>query len=109
MVDGNVIDVGYAGVIGADRLAGGAPLYGAFPPDNAHGDTYGPVAYAAYVPFELLLPWSGSWDDLPAAHAAAVAFDLGCARAAVAARPAAARRRRSACCSPTCGWPSRSR
>ena len=79
VVDGNVIDVGYAGVIGADRLAGGDPLYGAFPPDNPHGDTYGPVAYAAYVPFEAAFPWSGTWDDLPAAHAAAVAFDLGCA------------------------------
>jgi len=79
VTNGNVIDVGYAGVIGADRLAGGDPLYGAFPLDNEHGDTYGPVAYAAYVPFEALLPWSGSWDDLPAAHAAALAFDLGCA------------------------------
>jgi Glycosyltransferase family 87 len=80
VVDGNVIDVGYASVIGADRLAGGDPLYGAFPPDNAHGDTYGPVDYAAYVPFELAFPWtSGTWDELPAAHAAAVAFDLGCA------------------------------
>ena len=80
LVDGNVIDVGYASVIGADRIAGGDALYGAFPPDNEHGDTYGPVNYAAYVPFELLLPWSsGTWDDLPAAHAAAIAFDLGCA------------------------------
>ena len=80
VVDGNVIDVGYASVIGADRLAGGHDLYGAFPPDNEHGDTYGPAAYAAYVPFELLFPWtSGTWDDLPAAHAASVAFDLGCA------------------------------
>jgi hypothetical protein len=79
VADGNVIDVGYASVIGADRLASGAPLYGAFPPDNPRGDTYGPVAYAAYVPFETVLPWGGTWDDLPAAHAAAVAFDLGCA------------------------------
>jgi hypothetical protein len=80
LVDGNVIDVGYASVIGADRLAGGHELYGAFPPDNPRGDTYGPAAYAAYVPFELLFPWtSGTWDDLPAAHAAAIAFDLGCA------------------------------
>jgi hypothetical protein len=82
VVDGNVIDVGYASVIGAHRILDGAPLYGAFPPDNPHGDTYGPVTYAAYVPFELLFPWtSGTWDDLPAAHAAAVAFDLGCALA----------------------------
>lgn len=72
----NVIDVGYAGVIGADRLASGSALYGAFPLDNAHGDTYGPVLYLAYVPFELLLPWGGAWDGLPAAHLAAVGFDL---------------------------------
>ena len=79
VVDGNVIDVGYASVIGADQLTDGGPLYGAFPPDNEHGDTYGPVVYAAYAPFEALFPWGGRWDDLPAAHAAAVAFDLGCA------------------------------
>ena len=73
----NVIDVGYAGVIGADKLAGGEPLYGAFPKDNEHGDTYGPVTYAAYVPFVKAFGWSGRWDgDLPAAHGAAIAFDL---------------------------------
>jgi hypothetical protein len=72
----NVIDVGYSGVIGADRLVDGKPLYGAFPSDDEHGDTYGPVAYEAYVPFEQALPWSGRWDDLPAAHAAAIVFDL---------------------------------
>lgn len=72
----NVIDVGYAGVIGADRIADGRPLYGAFPSNNQNGDTYGPVVYAAYVPFEQALPWSGRWDDLPAAHAAAITFDL---------------------------------
>ncbi len=72
----NVIDVGYAGVIGADRIVDGDPLYGAFPSENASGDTYGPVAYLAYVPFEQALSWSGRWDDLPAAHAAAIAFDL---------------------------------
>jgi hypothetical protein len=36
------------------------------------------VAYAAYIPFEQLLPWSGTWDSLDAAHAAAIAFDLTC-------------------------------
>jgi hypothetical protein len=40
------------------------------------GDTYGPVTYLLYVPFEQTLPWSGIWDDLPAAHAASIAFDL---------------------------------
>jgi hypothetical protein len=79
VTNGNVIDVGYASVIGADRMAAGAPLYGAFPPDNPHGDTYGPALYAAYVPFEQLFPSSGTWDDLPGAHAAAVVFDLGVA------------------------------
>jgi hypothetical protein len=72
----NVIDVGYSGVIGADHLVDGTKIYGNFPKDNEHGDTYGPVNYEAYVPFEQALPWSGSWDDLPAAHGAAIAFDL---------------------------------
>ena len=76
LTSSNVIDVGYAGVIGADRIADGDPLYGRFPDDNAMGDTYGPVIYLAYVPFEQALGWSGNWDDLPAAHAAAIVFDL---------------------------------
>ncbi|HEX2084294.1 MAG TPA: hypothetical protein VHF89_01315, partial [Solirubrobacteraceae bacterium] len=75
-VDSNVIDVGYAGVIGADRLADGDPLYGGWPSDNEHGDTYGPLAYVPYIPFEQVMPWGGSWDDLPAAHGAAIAFDV---------------------------------
>ncbi len=76
VVNSNVIDVGYAGVIGADRLAHDKPLYGGYPKDNEHGDTYGPVNYLAYVPFVQALGWSGSWDSLPAAHGAAVAFDV---------------------------------
>ena len=76
MTDSNVIDVGYAGVIGAQRLVHGKPLYGGYPSDNEHGDTYGPVNYEAYAPFEQILGWSGTWDDLPAAHGAAIAFDL---------------------------------
>jgi hypothetical protein len=76
ITNSNVIDVGYAGVIGADQLVDGDRLYGHFPDDNASGDTYGPVVYLAYVPFEQALKWSGRWDDLPAAHAAAITFDL---------------------------------
>lgn len=76
VVDSNVIDVGYSGVIGADRIADGKPIYDNFPSDDQSGDTYGPVAYYAYVPFEQVLPWSGTWDDLPAAHAASIFFDL---------------------------------
>ena len=77
VADSNVIDVGYAGVIGADRIVDGDPLYGeGFSDDVERGDTYGPVNYLFYVPFEQLLRWSGSWDDLPAAHGAAIAIDL---------------------------------
>lgn len=76
MADSNVIDVGYAGVIGGDLISSGRTLYGNFPADIANGDTYGPLSYFAYVPFELVFPWHGSWDDLPAAHAAAIFFDL---------------------------------
>ena len=99
-----VIDVGYAGVIGADRILDGRAPYGAMPVEddrrpcgpagsdgeireriqsngrcesaNPRGDTYGPVAYLAYVPAVLAFGWSGKWDGLPAAHATAIAFDL---------------------------------
>ena len=74
--DSNVVDVGYAGVIGADRIAHGQTPYGTFPTDCGQCDTYGPVTYLAYVPFELAMPWVGKWNDLPAAHGAAVLFDL---------------------------------
>jgi hypothetical protein len=76
MADSGVIDVGYAGVVGADRITHGEPVYDNFPGDLSQGDTYGPVNYLAYVPAELIWPWHGSWDDLPAGHGAAVAFDL---------------------------------
>lgn len=76
MADSGVIDVGYAGVVGADRITDGEPLYGEFPEDVSQGDTYGPANYLAYVPFELIWPWGGEWEDLPAAHGAAVGFDL---------------------------------
>ena len=76
----NVIDVGYSGVIGAERIVHGQAPWGNFPerahvkscgtadcvgrdprdadPDERHaasartreGDTYGPVAYEAYIP-----------------------------------------------------------
>jgi hypothetical protein len=101
----NVIDVGYSGVIGAHRIVEGQSPYGNFPRDdgnlkacgtpdaegevrdrvqtngrcesaNERGDTYGPVAYLAYVPGYLLLGWEGKWDGLPAAHLTAIAFDL---------------------------------
>jgi hypothetical protein len=79
VTNSNVIDVGYAGVIGADKIVHGHKLYGNWEktnPDNGAGDTYGPVNYYAYVPFREIWGWSGVWDNLPAAHAAAIAFDL---------------------------------
>ncbi len=100
----SVIDVGYAGVIGADRILNGQAPYGHMPvqdgrtpcgradadgeirdriqtngrceSSNPRGDTYGPVAYLAYVPAVLTFGWSGKWDSLPAAHATAILFDL---------------------------------
>src|SRR4029450_4964720 len=98
------MDVGSAGVIGADRILDGRAPYGAMPVEddlracgpegedgeireriqsngrcesaNPRGDTYGPVSYLAYVPSVLAFGWSGRWDELPAAHATAIAFDL---------------------------------
>jgi hypothetical protein len=102
--ESNVIDVGYSGVVGADRIANGQSPYGHMPIEgklkpcgpkdaegeireriqanrhcesgNDRGDTYGPVAYEAYLPGFAALGWSGRWDTLPAAHATSIAFDL---------------------------------
>src|SRR3954468_19003152 len=102
----NVIDVGYSGVVGAERISQGQAPYGNFPVEDAlkacggadeggairdrihtngrceaatpQGDTYGPDAYEAYVPGYWFFGWSGKWDELPAAHFAAVVFDVLC-------------------------------
>lgn len=102
----NVIDVGYSGVIGADRIWHGQSPYGHFPVEDSRpacgpadssgeirdriqtngrcesanplGDTYGPVAYEAYLPGYWLFGWSGKWDTLPAVHATSIIFDLLC-------------------------------
>jgi hypothetical protein len=102
----NVIDVGYSGVIGAERIVHGEAPYNHMPVEdelkpcgpknedgeirdrvqtngrcesaNDRGDTYGPVAYEAYIPEYLIWGWSGKWDDLPTAHATAIAFDILC-------------------------------
>jgi hypothetical protein len=76
VANAGAIDVGYAGVVGADKIAHGEPIYDNFPEDIHSGDTYGPINYLAYVPFERIWPYSGSWDDLPAAHTASFVFDL---------------------------------
>ena len=101
----NVIDVGYSGVIGAERIVHGQAPWGNFPQDqngdpklkicphqtdteyliqtngrceraNPLGDTYGPTAYEAYIPGYLLTGWTGKWDDLPTAHLTAILWDL---------------------------------
>jgi hypothetical protein len=100
----NVIDVGYSGVIGADRIWSGQSPYGHFPTEltsqkpcgpadsageirdrvqtngvcetaDPLGDTYGPVAYLAYIPGYLVFGWSHKWDTLPAVHATSILFD----------------------------------
>jgi hypothetical protein len=104
LTDSNVIDVGYSGVIGAERIVHGQAPWGNFPVENnlkpcgpadasgeirnriqadgrcesadPQGDTYGPVAYESYIPGYLVRGWSGKWDDLPAAHFTSIAFDL---------------------------------
>ena len=71
--DSHVMDVGFASVIGADRIEHKQQLY----TDNAtHGDTYGPINYVAYVPFELIFPWKDEVAKVPAAQAAALTFDM---------------------------------
>lgn len=77
-LDARVIDVGYAGVVGADRILDGTLPYGNMPEDVGTGDTYGPLNYLIYVPFVLIFGFSGEWDFLPAAHATtAFAFTAG--------------------------------
>ncbi|HEU4599900.1 MAG TPA: glycosyltransferase family 87 protein [Solirubrobacterales bacterium] len=77
IVDSQVIDIGFANVVGADRIADGQGVYdGSFSPLIDRGDSYGPLSYIAYIPFEQLFPWGGGLEELPAAHAAAIVFDL---------------------------------
>jgi Glycosyltransferase family 87 len=77
-LDSGVLDVGYAGVAGGDRILEGVSPYGNMPSDIGWGDTYGPLNYLLYIPFIWLLGWSGTWDYLPAAHGlTALAFVAG--------------------------------
>jgi hypothetical protein len=66
-----VIDVATASALGAYKILHGQSIYYY---SLGHGDTYGPLNYLAYVPFELI--WPGNWLHLPAARAAAITFDL---------------------------------
>ena len=66
-----VLDVATASALGAYRIIHGQSIY-YYALGNP--DTYGPINYLAYVPFELL--WPGNWGYLPAARAATITFDL---------------------------------
>jgi hypothetical protein len=71
---GGTGDVAFASVIGANGIHHGWPLYWT---GSNHLDAYGPAMYLSYLPFELLFPDNGwAWNALPAAHAAAITFDL---------------------------------
>ena len=72
-IDSHVIDVGYASVFGADRVQHGEDLYQR---GGDLDDTYGPIMYLAYVPFEALFPADGPSGYRAAARAAAITFDL---------------------------------
>lgn len=77
IADSQVIDIGFAGVAGADRITSGDGVYdGSFTPLIDRGDSYGPLNYLIYVPFEQLFPWDGGLEPLPAAHAVAIMFDF---------------------------------
>jgi hypothetical protein len=67
VITSDVSDVGVSSAVGAHRILHGLPLYY---PYSGHADTYGPVAYLAYVPFVLSI--HGLW----AARWAAITFDL---------------------------------
>jgi hypothetical protein len=69
VVSHDVSDVGVASAVGAHRILDGLPLYYA---GAQHADTYGPIAYLAYVPFTLVFSAKG----MVAARAAAIGFDL---------------------------------
>jgi hypothetical protein len=76
LADSQVIDIGFAGVVGGDRIGSGQDIYdGQFTPLIDRGDSYGPVNYLLYVPFEALFPWGGGLEPLPAAHAFTIVMD----------------------------------
>jgi hypothetical protein len=64
-------DISAAGMIGADRIEHGLELY---VENDAHGDTYGPVNYLMYIPWELVLPFNPPHGH--AARASTLTFDL---------------------------------
>jgi hypothetical protein len=68
----NVVDVGTASALGANRILHGQSIYF---PSLGHPDTYGPLAYLVYVPF-LALSHNFSWTYLLPVREATITFDL---------------------------------
>jgi hypothetical protein len=68
-----VMDVAEASVVGAFRILHGASIYY---PNVGHGDTYGPITYLAYAPFQLIWPGDNWASYVPSARAATITFDL---------------------------------
>jgi hypothetical protein len=77
-----VSDVGLASLIGAVLIADGQGIYdGQVDRVLPRGDTYGPVAYLAYVPLEQVMPWlaslrPGEFEQPTAGYAAGPTFDV---------------------------------
>jgi Glycosyltransferase family 87 len=73
LLDKFVSDIGYASAAGANRILDGLELYSR---GGLHFDTYGPLAYLLYIPFEVIWPFRESETYPSAGVAAAVAWDL---------------------------------
>jgi hypothetical protein len=73
LADSKTFDISTAGVVGADRIEHGLPLYVY---NDSYGDTYGPLNYLMYVPFELAFPYTPAKGASDAARPATLAFDL---------------------------------
>ena len=69
----HVMDVGAASAIGAAKILHGQSIYF---PSLGHPDTYGPIAYLAYAPAQLIWPGADWASYLPSVRATTIAFDL---------------------------------
>ena len=68
----DAVDVIYAVMEGATRLAHGVLPYGHMPLGVIHGDTYPILTYALYTPLALVAPVNSTWDPVYAGLAVAV-------------------------------------
>jgi hypothetical protein len=67
------MDVGAASAIGAYKILHGQSIYYT---SLGHGDTYGPIAYLAYAPFQLIWPGASWYTYLGSVRAATITFDV---------------------------------